>query len=59
MKIKPFLSSKDKSKKLKCRLRQFLFCALRVNIKHFRKIVEKMTSMLYHIENSKTCGQTM
>ena len=32
MKNQALFSSKDKSKKLKCRLRQFLFGALRVNI---------------------------
>ena len=31
MKNQALFSSKDKSKKLKCRLLQFLFCALRVN----------------------------
>ena len=30
MKINPYFSSKDKGKKLKCRLLQFLFGALRV-----------------------------
>ena len=32
MKNQALFSSKDKSKKLKCRLLQFLFGALRVNI---------------------------
>ena len=32
MKHEALFSSKDKSRKLKCRLLQFLFCALRVNI---------------------------
>ena len=31
MKNQALFSSKDKSKKLKCRLLQFLFCTLRVN----------------------------
>ena len=31
MKNQALFSSIDKSKKLKCRLLQFLFCALRVN----------------------------
>ena len=34
MKIKALFSSKDKSEKLKCRLLQFLFGALRVNYPH-------------------------
>ena len=33
MKNHALFSLKDKSKKLKCRLLQFLFCALRVNVK--------------------------
>ena len=33
MKHQVLFSSKDKSKKLKCRLLQFLFSALRVNVK--------------------------
>ena len=33
MKLQALFSSKDKSKKLKCRLLQFLFGALRVNDK--------------------------
>ena len=33
MKNQALFSSKDKSKKLKCRLLQFLFCALRVKDK--------------------------
>ena len=36
MKYQALFSSKDKSKKLKCRLLQFLFGALRVNHKLFR-----------------------
>ena len=32
MKNQALFSSKDKSKKIKCRLLQFLFCALRVKI---------------------------
>ena len=32
MKNQALFSSEDKSKKLKCRLQQFLFCALRVKI---------------------------
>ena len=35
MKNQASFSSKDRSKKLKCRLLQFLFGALRVNIKFF------------------------
>ena len=35
MKIQGLFSSKDKSKKLKCRLLQFLFGALRVNMVNF------------------------
>ena len=37
MKNQALVSSKDKRKKLKCRLLQFLFGALRINIKllHF------------------------
>ena len=35
MKNQAFFSSKDKSKKLKCRLLQFLFGALRVNTSQF------------------------
>ena len=31
-------SSKDKSKKLKCRLRQFLFGAFRVNVINFNRL---------------------
>ena len=34
MKNQALFSSKDKSKKLKCRLLQFLFGALRVNIQY-------------------------
>ena len=34
MKNQALLSSKDKSKKLKCRLLQFLFGTLRVNLLH-------------------------
>ena len=34
MKNLALFSSKDKSKKLKCRLLQFLFGALRVNVLH-------------------------
>ena len=35
MKNQTLFSSKDKSKKLKCRLLQFLFCALRVKNGYF------------------------
>ena len=35
MKNQALFSSKDKSKKLKCRLLQFLFGALRVNMRWF------------------------
>ena len=38
MKNQALFSSKDKSKKLKCRLLQFLFGALRVNNIYFRDI---------------------
>ena len=37
MKNEALFSSKDKSKKLKCRLLQFLFGALRVNMCFFHK----------------------
>ena len=45
MKKSSLYSSKDKSKKLKCRLLQFLFGALRVNL--FRKNTLKTTSVLF------------
>ena len=40
MKIQGLFSSKDKSKTIKCRLLQFLFGALRVNVKleHFANV---------------------
>ena len=38
MKNQALFSSKDKSKKLKCRLLQFLFGALRINIVFLDKI---------------------
>ena len=46
MKNQALFSSKDKSKKLKCRLLQFLFDALRVNImidwnKEFLHVLKK------------------
>ena len=81
MKNQPLFSSKNKSKKLKCRLLQFLFGALRVNWNvYVRASVEELNcfttkkqmtkfssanfqknakSKLYHIENSKTRGQTV
>ena len=37
MKIQALFSSKDKSKKIKCRLLQFLFGALRVKYEKTRK----------------------
>ena len=37
MKNQALFSLKDKSKKLKCRLLQFLFGALRIKTKHERK----------------------
>ena len=36
MKNQALFSSKDKSKKLKCRLLQYLFGALRVKVKHIK-----------------------
>ena len=39
MKNQALISSKDKSKKLKCRLLQFLFCALRVTSGEFLSIL--------------------
>ena len=39
MKNQAFFSSKDKSKKLKCRLLQFLFGALRVSFCHPGNII--------------------
>ena len=44
MKNQAFFSSKDKSKKLKCRLLQFLFGALRVNV-----LLCKKTSLTVYI----------
>ena len=41
MKNQVLFSSKDKSKKLKCRLLQFLFGALRVNIVKAVNLLEK------------------
>ena len=38
MKNQALFSSKDKSKKLKCRLLQFLFGPLRVKVKKFEKL---------------------
>ena len=58
-------SLKDKSKKLKCSLLQFLFGALRVksaknagNTKFNKvcRISQNVSSMLYRIVNSKTTG---
>ena len=42
MKNQALFSSKDKSKKFKCRLLQFLFGALRV-IEEIRKIIYKLS----------------
>ena len=38
MKNQVLFSSKDKSKKLKCRLLQFLFGALRVNVQSMNRL---------------------
>ena len=38
MKHQALFSSKDKSKKLKCRLLQFLFSALRVNVSSYDSV---------------------
>ena len=43
MKTQALFSSKDKSKKLKCRLLQFLFGALRVN-GEMTKIIQALSS---------------
>ena len=67
MKNQALFSSKDKSKKLICRLLQFLFGPLRVKTLTSKKQTTKFSSTtfpkmlspkLYHIENSKTRGQT-
>ena len=44
MKKQALFSSKDKSKKLKCRLLQFLFGTLRVNCKHSLIITTLLSS---------------
>ena len=46
MKIQTLFSSKDKSKKLKCRLLQFLFGALRINLKYMLQIEIDMFKLL-------------
>ena len=46
MKNQALFSSKDKSKKLKCRLLQFLFGPLRVNIKNVNPIVDNLTILI-------------
>ena len=42
MKNRALVSSKDKSKKLKCCLLQFLFGALRVNMYHKNKLIDNI-----------------
>ena len=49
MKNQAYFSSKDKSKKLKCRLLQFLFGALRVKIFH-KSARESVTKMKQYCE---------
>ena len=66
MKYQALFSSKDKSKKLKCRLLQFLFGSLRVKIKTIikTKILHKMYVFIYttyksnYIHNTKTSVST-
>ena len=52
MKNQALLSLKDKSRKLKCRLLQFLFGALRAK--------EQMTDFLYNLSSTTSiiCGNT-
>ena len=45
MKNQALFSSKDKSKKLKCHLLQFLFVALRVKRNHQKMIITYSNSM--------------
>ena len=74
MKNQALFSSKDKSKKLKCRLLQFLFGALRVRLMalllmvkfldiflaDYRWLCDRISSnKLYHIENSEMRRQIM
>ena len=49
MKNQDLFSSKDKTKKLKCRLLRFLFGALRVNQKFFFNLspLEMLSKMIY------------
>ena len=54
MKNQALFSSNDKSKKLKCRLLQFLFCALRVNLVHVRIF---QVSVEPHGDGTQFCHQ--
>ena len=63
MKNQVLFSSKDKSKKIKCRLLQFLFGALKVSTKiSFVNVNCRINSIVYHLQSSKFCtnapGQT-
>ena len=55
MKNQALFSLKDKSKKLKCRLLQFLFCALRVKL-HDLIIIEYRCSVNFEPFFSKITG---
>ena len=48
MKTQALFSSKGKSKKLKCRLLQFLFGALRVNSSHYSDLLGPYRSRSVH-----------
>ena len=52
MKNQALFSLKDKSKKLKCRLLQFLFGTLRVNFEHFFLYTPKKVYLYIHVLNS-------
>ena len=69
MKNQALFSSKDKSKELKCRLLQFLFCALRVKVvltqqqvlqqlvfMHKYQCDMLLTGMFYRIQNHVLTG---
>ena len=69
MKNQALFSSKDKSKKLKCRLQQFLFFRFKMNSSNFSYIILDRNRKLHHEIfvrlykarglSSRTGGQTM
>ena len=52
MKTQALFSSKDKSKKIKCRLLQFLFVALRVKFQNVKLLQLPNTSIELYLEFS-------